>query len=112
MSEASLDPSAARGALSLRDRWRAFRNARLADTRFQRWAAKFPLTRPTAQKNARALFDVTAGFVYSQILFACVKLKLFQVLEDARCRWRRWPRGLIWRPTQRSGWRARRRRWG
>jgi len=81
LSEASLDPSAARGALSLRDRWRAFRNARLADTRFQRWAAKFPLTRPTAQKNARALFDVTAGFVYSQILFACVKLKVFQVLE-------------------------------
>ena len=67
---------------SLRDRWRAFRNARLADPRFQRWAALFPATRPTALRNARALFDVTAGFVYSQILFACVKLDLFRALAD------------------------------
>ena len=67
---------------SLRDRWRAFRNARLASARFQRWAATFPATRPVAQKNARALFDVTAGFVYSQILFACVKLDLFRALAD------------------------------
>jgi demethylspheroidene O-methyltransferase len=62
--------------LSVRDRW-------LASPRFQRWAAAFPLTRPTAQRRARALFDVCAGFVYSQILFACVRLKLFDVLAEA-----------------------------
>jgi len=62
--------------LALRDRW-------LSSPRFQRWAAAFPLTRPTARKRARALFDVCAGFVYSQILLACVRLKLFDLLAAA-----------------------------
>lgn len=47
------------------------------------WAARFPLTRPTALRNARRLFDLTAGFVYSQVLAACVRLRLFQALADA-----------------------------
>lgn len=59
--------------MAVRDRW-------LSNPKFQRWAAAFPLTRPTARKRARALFDVCAGFVYSQILFACVRLKLFDLL--------------------------------
>jgi len=59
--------------LAVRDRW-------LSSPRFQRWAAAFPLTRPTARRRARALFDVCAGFVYSQILYACVRLKLFDLL--------------------------------
>lgn len=59
--------------LAIRDRW-------LSNPRFQRWAAAFPVTRPTARRRARALFDVCAGFVYSQILFACVRLKLFDLL--------------------------------
>jgi len=61
--------------LAIRDRW-------LASPRFRHWAAAFPLTRPTARKRARALFDVCAGFVYSQILFACVRLKLFDLLAE------------------------------
>ncbi len=61
--------------LSIRDRW-------LSSPRFQRWAASFPLTRPTARKRAKALFDVCAGFVYSQILYACVRLKLFDLLAE------------------------------
>ncbi|SEA44983.1 demethylspheroidene O-methyltransferase [Rubrimonas cliftonensis] len=68
--------------MSLRDRWRRFRNARLGDARFQRWAAGFPFTRPVALKSARALFDLTAGFVYSQILYSCVKLGVFEALAD------------------------------
>ncbi len=59
--------------LAIRDRW-------LSNPKFQRWAASFPLTRPTARRRARALFDVCAGFVYSQILYACVRLKLFELL--------------------------------
>ena len=62
--------------MAVRDRW-------LSDSRFQRWAAAFPLTRSTARKRARALFDVCAGFVYSQILYACVRLKLFELLKIA-----------------------------
>jgi demethylspheroidene O-methyltransferase len=38
---------------------------------FRAWAARFWLTRPIARRRARALFDVCAGFVYSQVLFAC-----------------------------------------
>jgi demethylspheroidene O-methyltransferase len=62
------------------DRWRAWRDAKLASPAFQRWAADFPLTRPVASARARGLFDITAGFVYSQILFACVELELFDKL--------------------------------
>ncbi len=60
-----------------RDRWLVWRNGLLADARFQRWAADFPLTRPIARRRAAALFDLVAGFVYSQTLAACVRLDLF-----------------------------------
>ena len=66
--------------MSLTDRCLAIRDRWLSSPQFQRWAAAFPLTRPTAQRRARELFDVCAGFVYSQILFACVRLKLFELL--------------------------------
>jgi demethylspheroidene O-methyltransferase len=51
-----------------------------ANPNFQRWATKSPLTRWFARRRARALFDLCAGFVYSQILSACVKLKVFEIL--------------------------------
>jgi len=59
-----------------RDRW-------LADPGFQRWAGAFPLTRGIARRRARALFDLCAGFVYSQVLLACVQLRLFDLLAEA-----------------------------
>lgn len=62
--------------------WRVWRDRLLADPLFQRWAAAFPLTRPIARNRARALFDVCAGFVYSQVLFACVRLRLFDILFE------------------------------
>ena len=40
-------------------------------TRFQRFAASFPLTKPIAQRQSQALFDLCAGFVYAQVLQAC-----------------------------------------
>ena len=58
----------------------AWRNRILANPRFQQWAADFPLTRPVARRRAHGLFDIVAGFVYSQTLFACVRLKLFELL--------------------------------
>lgn len=63
-----------------RDRWRAARNRVLSSPGFQRWAASFPLTRPVARLRARALFDLTAGFVYAQVLHACVRLRLLELL--------------------------------
>jgi demethylspheroidene O-methyltransferase len=70
------------GPYSWRERWLGWRNRLLASPDFQRWAAIFPLTRPIAQRNARALFDLVAGFVYSQILAACVRLNLFEILAE------------------------------
>jgi demethylspheroidene O-methyltransferase len=62
--------------------WREWRNRLIARPGFQRWAADFPLTRPIAQRRAQALFDITAGFVYSQILYACVELDLVERLAE------------------------------
>ncbi|MCX4199035.1 MarR family transcriptional regulator, partial [Methylobacterium organophilum] len=64
------------------DRWLAWRNRLVASPRFQRWAAGFPLTRRLAQRNTRALFDLCAGFVYAQVLTACIRLDLFAILAE------------------------------
>lgn len=59
----------------------ALRNSVLGNLKFQRLASAFPLTRWVAQRRARDVFDLCAGFVYSQILFACVKLDVFEKLR-------------------------------
>ncbi len=66
----------------LGDRWCAWRDGLVGSRHFRRWAAGFPLTRPIAQRRARGLFDLVAGFVYSQVLLACVRLRLFDMLAE------------------------------
>ncbi len=64
--------------------WLRERRARLiASPRAQRRALANPLFRPLARRRARAGLDLTAGFVYSQVLFACAQLKLFDLLLEA-----------------------------
>ncbi len=53
-----------------------------ADPAFRRLAAAFPPTRPVARARARALFDLCAGFVYSQVLLCVVRLDLPRRLLD------------------------------
>lgn len=77
---AAIEPPRALSGRGWRARWRAFRARTVADPRFQRWAAGFPLTRRIARANTRALFDLCAGFTYSQTLFACLRLDLFALL--------------------------------
>jgi demethylspheroidene O-methyltransferase len=60
--------------------WMRLGDRLLSSPRFRRWAAAFPPTRPLARHRARALFDLVAGFVYSQVLAACVELDLFELL--------------------------------
>jgi len=60
--------------------WQDWRNRRIADHGFRRWAAGFWPTRPLARRQAAQLFDIVAGFVYSQVLLACVRLRLFDRL--------------------------------
>ncbi len=73
-------PPAGGGVARLRDRAWALRDRLLASPGFRRWAAAFPLTRPIARRRARALFDLCAGFVYSQVLHACVQLGVLERL--------------------------------
>jgi demethylspheroidene O-methyltransferase len=68
---------------SLTERLRAMRDRLLASRDFQRWAIAFPLTRFIARRHARTLFDLVAGFVYSQVLLACVRLRLLELLQPA-----------------------------
>ncbi|WP_264048784.1 acetylserotonin O-methyltransferase [Methylobacterium flocculans] len=79
---AAIEPPRALSGRGWRARWRAFRARTVADPRFQRWAAGFPLTRRIARANTRALFDLCAGFTYSQTLFACLRLDLFALLAE------------------------------
>lgn len=75
-------PDPAGGLKALARRWRRWRNARIASPAFQARAARFPLTRPFARKSADALYDLVSGFVYSQVLGACVELGIFEMLRD------------------------------
>jgi demethylspheroidene O-methyltransferase len=63
-----------------RERWRDWRNRQVADPEFQRRAAAFVLTRPLVRRQAGELFDLMAGFVYTQVLLSCVRLQLFDRL--------------------------------
>lgn len=62
------------------ERWTAWRNAVLGSPGFQRFAARSWLTRGVARRRARRLFDLVAGFVYSQTLAACVATGLLDRL--------------------------------
>ncbi len=59
----------------------ALRDRLLTNPRFVSWAGAFPLTRLVARKRAADLFDLCAGFVYSQVLLACVKVDAFEILR-------------------------------
>jgi demethylspheroidene O-methyltransferase len=71
-------------------RWRQRWAERLWDTLdqlvvrpdFRRWAAGFWLTRPFVRRRAGELFDLVSGFVYTQVLLACVRLDLFNHLAS------------------------------
>jgi demethylspheroidene O-methyltransferase len=63
-----------------RDRWVAARNRLLAAPAFQKFAVSFPPFRPIARQRSRQLFDLLAGFAYSQVLYATVKLGLIEML--------------------------------
>jgi demethylspheroidene O-methyltransferase len=75
-------PAAPRPATGLLERWRARLVGWLVDPAVRRRLSAHPLTRPVARRQARALFDLVAGFTYSQVLLACVRLDVFGLLRD------------------------------
>jgi demethylspheroidene O-methyltransferase len=66
---------------SLAERWLSLRNRLLADPRFQKFAASTPGFRSITRQKARGVFDLVSGFIYSQVLLACVRLDLFRMLK-------------------------------
>ena len=66
-----------------RDRFDAWMDSKLTDPSFSRWAAGNMLTRWIVRRRSRQVFDVMAGFVYSQVLLACVRLRIFELVNES-----------------------------
>lgn len=60
--------------------WSALRDRLLSRPGFRRWASSVPVFRAISRRQSRRLFDLVAGFTYSQVLLACVRLDLFERL--------------------------------
>ena len=67
---------------SLRVKALNLRNRLLASERFRSAASTFWPTRWIARRRARDVFDIVAGFAYSQTLYACIELELFEMFRD------------------------------
>lgn len=76
------NPTLAQTAQTVRTAWRSWRNRLLAQPGFRHWAAGFWPTRVQARREAAQLFDLVAGFAYSQVLLACVRSGLLRALAD------------------------------
>ena len=67
---------------SLLDKLLIWKDQQIAKRGFQRLAASLPLVRGISKARANDVFDLMAGFVYSQLLLACVQVDLFKKLAD------------------------------
>lgn len=68
-----------------RERWARRVDRWMTSPAMNRWASANPLTRWIVRRRSLQLFDLMAGFVHSQVLLACVRLRVFeQVLERPR----------------------------
>lgn len=76
------DHGAVAARFSLMDRIYALRDRLLARPGFQRWVARFPLTRRFARGKERALFDIITGFVHTQVLTASVRVGLLDAVRN------------------------------
>ncbi len=68
--------------LTVADRAAALRDRMFASPSFQRWAGRLPIVRTVARSRARAVFDLVAGFAYSQTVAACVQTGLLTMLAE------------------------------
>lgn len=65
-----------------RERLDAWRDRLMTSNDFYRWSAANVLTRWITRRRARQVFDLMAGFVYSQVLLACVRLRIFELVRQ------------------------------
>ncbi|MEM8571237.1 MAG: methyltransferase [Pseudomonadota bacterium] len=59
--------------------WRA---RLIKSIRFATLARRWPVLRGIAHRNGQELFDLMSGFVYSQVLTACVELKIIEAVAE------------------------------
>jgi demethylspheroidene O-methyltransferase len=67
---------------SFKIRFINWRNRLIGSQKFQRWAGNTPLLRFFARRDGEKIYDLMAGFVYSQTLLAMVELNLFTYLKN------------------------------
>jgi demethylspheroidene O-methyltransferase len=67
---------------SLLDQLFIHKDRLIAHRSFQRLVARIPVLREISKNRARGVFNLMAGFVYSQILLACVRVRLFEHLAN------------------------------
>lgn len=70
------------GSMPLALRLRLWRNRLVASPGCRRWIARLPLLRAIGNAKANALFRLTGGFIFSQVLLAGVRLGLYTALEN------------------------------
>lgn len=65
-----------------KQRWVGWRNRMIGNPAFQSWASRSILARGVSRVRARRLFDIIAGFTYSQTLYACVESGIVARLDQ------------------------------
>lgn len=63
----------------------AWRNCMMASPAFQKWASAIWPVSLIARRRARGLFDLVAGFTYSQVLLSVVESDLLGLLSRGPC---------------------------
>jgi len=62
--------------------WIDLRDRLIGNESFQRWASRSPLFGWIVRRQSRRLFDLVAGFSYTQVLYALVKLGVVDSLRS------------------------------
>ncbi len=62
---------------------KSWRDRLLSSSEFQRRSLRMPGVRWIARRRMRELFDLCGGFVYSQVLLACIRLDLLSLLAES-----------------------------
>ena len=65
-----------------RDRIHAAIDRWMTSDAMYRWSTSNVLTRWITRRRARQVFDLMAGFVYSQVLLACVRLRILEWVAE------------------------------
>ena len=69
-------------APSWRERWAAQVDDWMTRPALHQWALRSPITRWLVRRRSAQLFELMAGFVHSQVLLGCVRLRLLETVRD------------------------------